>query len=83
MRGPNRLRIRKCLPAQIGWEAGREVLEGAQFRADLDGRGGGRGGRVWGGVGVVLVEDDGEDGLGAAGVLDGLVGEKEVVCFWG
>lgn len=76
MRGADGLAVGEGLAAQIGREAGGEVLEGAQLGADVDGV---RGSRCGGAGGVVVVEDDGENGLRAAGVLDGLVGEERRV----
>lgn len=71
--GADGLTVGEGLAAEIGREAGGEVLEGAQLGADVDSV---RGSRRCGAGGVVVVEDDGEDGLRAAGVLDGLVGEE-------
>lgn len=71
MRGADGFRVGEGLAAEFGREARGEVFEGAQFVAEGDGREWGRG--------VVVVEDYGEDGLRAAGVLDCLRGEEDVV----
>ena len=47
----------------LGREGGCEVFEVFEVRADVDF--------------VIFVEEDGEEGLGAACVLDGLGGEEE------
>lgn len=47
----------------LGGESGGEVFEGGEVGADVEF--------------VVFVEEDGEEGLGPAGVLDGLGGEEE------
>lgn len=70
MRSTDSLAVREGLAAEIGREARGEIFEGAQFGANVDrvrGRGGER---------VVVVEDHGEDGLRAAGVLNGLRREE-------
>lgn len=71
MRRPHRLGVRERLTAQIRREPRREVLEGPELISDVDG--------VRRGRGTVLVEDYGEDGLRAAGVLDCLGREEEVL----
>lgn len=54
--------------AYIGWKCDCEFLELFQLGADLDF--------------IFFVEEDGEEGLGAAGILDDLVGEEEALrCF--
>lgn len=70
-------RVGEGFTEQVGGEAGGEVFEGAQFRPDVDA--GGCCARGMGELGSVVVEDDGEDGLGAACVLDGLAGKEEAV----
>lgn len=75
MRRANGLRVRERLPAQFRRKPSREVFEGAQLVAESDG---GQWRRR-----VIVVEDDGEDGLGAAGVLDCLRGEEDVVLWRG
>jgi hypothetical protein len=72
MRGPDSFRVRERFAAQFRRESRCEVFEGAELFAELDGW-------LWCGR-VVVVEDYGEDGLCAAGVLDCLRGEEEVVC---
>ncbi len=72
MRGADGFRVGEGLSAEFGREACSEVFEGAQFVAEGDGREWRRG--------VVVVEDYGEDGLRAAGVLDCLRGEEDVFC---
>lgn len=74
MRCADGFRVGERFPAQFGGEPGCEVFEGAQLAAEVDGREGRRR--------VVVVQDDGEDCLGAAGVLDCLCCEEDVV-FWG
>lgn len=75
-------RIAQRLAAQVWREARREVLEGAELGPDVDADACLRLLGVAGEDGV-LVEDHGEDGLRAAGVLDRLGGEEEpvVCCF--
>ena len=70
-------RVTQSFAAEVGWEAGREVLEGAELRPNVHGVAVGR--CVWG----VMVEDHGENGLGAACVLDGLGGEEEALLVGG
>ena len=48
----------------LGGEGRGEVFEGCQLGADVDF--------------IIFVEEDGKEGLGAAGVLDCLRGEEEV-----
>ena len=65
--------------AQVGGETGGEVLEFAERGTDVDACVGGGCAGCGGDASRVVVEDDGEDGLRAAGVLDCLGGEEEVV----
>lgn len=75
VRAADRFRVRERLAAQLGREPRCEVFEGAELGAQRDGWLGGRR--------VVVVEDYGEDGLRAAGVLDGLGCEEDVLrCGW-
>lgn len=71
VRGADDLRVGQRLAAEVGGEARGEFLERGQLGSDVDGHGRRRGG--------VLVEDHGEDGLRAAGVLDRLPGEEDAV----
>ena len=67
------LGVTEGLAAQFRGEGLGEIFEVAEAGADVDGG-------VWrglGGGGGVLVEEDGEEGLGATGVLDDLGGEEE------
>lgn len=80
MRRSDELAIRECLPTEGRGERGGEVAEVAQVGPYIYALGG-----VWSGLTFsrgagVLVEEDGEEGLGAACVLDDLVGEEEGVC---
>lgn len=69
------LGVAQHFAAEVGREGGGEVAERLQGGAHVELLVGGlRGGQGGGGV---LVEEDGEEGLGGAGVLDGLVREEE------
>lgn len=61
----NEFGIAQCLAAELGRQGQCEVLEGTQRRADVDF--------------VIFVEEYGEEGLCAAGILDGLRGKEEVL----
>lgn len=71
MRGPDDLGVGESLSAKLRREGGGEVLEGTELRAYVY-REGSRGG-------CVLVKNDGENGLSAAGVLDRLGCEEYAV----
>lgn len=58
------LRVAEGLAADVGGEHAGKVLELAELVPDID---------------FVAVQDDAEEGLGAASVLDGLVGEEDAV----
>lgn len=80
MRSADGLGVGEGFAAQVGWETRREVLEGAELGADVDGGStGGRTGRVL----LVVIQDDGENGLRAAGVLNRLRGEEEAFFLGG
>ena len=72
---PDQAGVGEGFAKEVGGEAGGKVFEGAELWADVDGcrR------RLRRRVGGVVVENYGENGLGAAGVLDGLAGEEEAV----
>jgi len=80
--GPDGGRIAERFAPEVGREACGEVLEGGELGADRDAAF-----VAWRGEGrlllllLFLIQDDGEDGLGATGILDGLCGEEEV--RWG
>lgn len=73
--GADGVGVGQSLAAQVGGEAGGEVFEGSEGVADGDrGRGGVGGGVPRGGV---VVEEERQEGLRRARVLDHLRGEEE------